>query len=88
MIHGVEAVYEHGVLRPLEPLGLEEHQHVRLIVEEVTNDPADAWIDHDYHAAIAASDEPEPTLEEVRHALSGVAGSLSDAIRAERDARG
>ncbi|MBI3208921.1 MAG: antitoxin family protein [Candidatus Solibacter usitatus] len=88
MINGVEAVYEHGVLRPLEPLGLEEHQHVRLIVEEVTNDPADAWIDHEYHAAIAASIEPEPTLEEVRHALSGIEGSLSDAIRLERDERG
>jgi len=24
----VEAVYENGVLRPLEPLALEEHQHV------------------------------------------------------------
>lgn len=88
MIHGVEAVYERGVLRLLEPLSLEEHQHVRLIVEEVTNDPADAWIDHEYHAAVAASDEPEPSLEEVRHALSGIGGSLSDAIRAERDARG
>ncbi len=30
----LEAVYEHGVLRPLEPLTLPEHQHVRLTLEE------------------------------------------------------
>ena len=30
----LEAVYEQGVLRPLEPLALEEHQRVRVTVEE------------------------------------------------------
>ena len=30
----LEAVYEHGVLRPLEPLALAEHQRVSVIVEE------------------------------------------------------
>ncbi len=30
----LEAVYEHGVLRPLEPLSLPEHQRVRLTLEE------------------------------------------------------
>jgi hypothetical protein len=39
-------------------------------------------------AAIDAMDETEPTLEEVRAALSGISGNLSDAIREERDARG
>jgi predicted DNA-binding antitoxin AbrB/MazE fold protein len=29
-----EAVYEQGVLRPLEPLALAEHQRVRVTVEE------------------------------------------------------
>ena len=32
----LEAVYEHGILRPLEPLVLAEHQHVRLTIEERT----------------------------------------------------
>ena len=31
---GVEAVYERGVLRPLEPLALAEHQRVRLTLDE------------------------------------------------------
>lgn len=39
MARQLEAVYEQGVLRPLEPLILPEHQHVRLTLEE---QPADA----------------------------------------------
>lgn len=34
MIRKLEAVYEQGVLRPLEPLSLSEHQRVRLTLEE------------------------------------------------------
>ena len=34
MVRQVEAVYEQGVLRPLEHLVLPEHQHVRLTLEE------------------------------------------------------
>jgi predicted DNA-binding antitoxin AbrB/MazE fold protein len=34
MARELEAVYEHGVLRPLEPLVLAEHQRVRLTLEE------------------------------------------------------
>ena len=34
MSRQLEAVYEHGVLRPLEPLVLPEHQRVRLTLEE------------------------------------------------------
>jgi predicted DNA-binding antitoxin AbrB/MazE fold protein len=84
----VEAVYENGLLRPLEPLALEEHQHVTVIIEDAPKDSAESWIDREYHAALEASEEPEPTLEAVRKALSSVSGSLSDAVRAERDARG
>jgi predicted DNA-binding antitoxin AbrB/MazE fold protein len=34
MIHEVEAVYEHGVLRPLRPLSLAERQQVRLTISD------------------------------------------------------
>lgn len=34
MSRQLEAVYEHGVLRPLEPLSLAEHQRVRLTLDE------------------------------------------------------
>jgi predicted DNA-binding antitoxin AbrB/MazE fold protein len=34
MLRQLEAVYEHGVLRPVEPLVLSEHQRVLLTLEE------------------------------------------------------
>ena len=36
MIRQLEAVYEHGMLRPLQPLTLPENQLVRLTLEEQT----------------------------------------------------
>jgi predicted DNA-binding antitoxin AbrB/MazE fold protein len=32
-----EAVYENGVLRPLQPLGLRDQQHVMVTVSEIPN---------------------------------------------------
>ena len=88
MTKTLAAVYEGGVLRPIEPLTLSEHQRVSVTICDELSDPAAPWIDHEYMAAIDAMDEPEPTLEEVRRLLSGISGSLSDAIREEREARG
>ena len=34
MVRQFDAIYEQGVLRPLEPLTLPEHQRVRLTIEE------------------------------------------------------
>ena len=39
MVHYLDAIYEHGVLRPLEPLPLMERQRVRLSVEEPLTAP-------------------------------------------------
>jgi predicted DNA-binding antitoxin AbrB/MazE fold protein len=87
MIRTVSAVYENGVLRPSEPLPLAEHQKVNVTISD-TSDPAEAWLDHEYMAAVDAMNESAPTLQEVRRILSKTSGKLSDAIRAERDARG
>ena len=35
MAQHLRAVYEHGVFRPLEPVRLEEHQEVTLVLEAV-----------------------------------------------------
>jgi predicted DNA-binding antitoxin AbrB/MazE fold protein len=88
MTRTLAAVYENGVLRPLEPLLLKDKQRVTVTLEDSANDPAEAWLDHEYQAAVDASEEPEPSLDEVRKALSTISGNLSDAVRAERDARG
>ena len=37
MPRNIEAVYEDGVLKPLSPLDLKEHERVKLIVEEEEN---------------------------------------------------
>jgi predicted DNA-binding antitoxin AbrB/MazE fold protein len=88
MVKTLSAVYENGVLRPLESLPLEEHQLVRVTVSDASDDSADGWLDHEYMASVEAIQESEPTLEEVRHILSKIPGNLSDDIRAERDSRG
>ena len=42
----IEAVYEGGVLRPLEPLPLPEHTHVRISVETLPVDSERAeWLE-------------------------------------------
>jgi hypothetical protein len=79
MRRDLEAIYENGVLRPLEPLDLAEHARVRL-----TLDSEDDWLDRD--AIIWASQEAGvvPTLAEVRARLRGIRGTLADAVIAER----
>jgi len=37
MARSIEAVYEDGVLKPLSPLNLKEHERVKLTVEEGKN---------------------------------------------------
>ena len=45
MIAAVEAIYEGGLLRPLQPLALPEHAHVRISVETMDADPERAaWL--------------------------------------------
>jgi predicted DNA-binding antitoxin AbrB/MazE fold protein len=39
----VEAIYENGVLKPAQPLPLQEHQKVRITVEPRTN-----WVQETY----------------------------------------
>ncbi len=85
----VDAVYENGVLRPLQPLDLKEHEHVRVSVikaaaagrsslaveymEKISRDLRDA--------------EPAPGLEEVRRRLSKIPGSMATEIAADRGER-
>jgi predicted DNA-binding antitoxin AbrB/MazE fold protein len=54
MIHNIDAIYDHGVFRPFEPLALPDGTRVHLRVEEVDGPPADtskeaidyrAWLD-------------------------------------------
>ena len=86
MTKTLQAIYENGVLRPLESLPLKEHQRVMVTV----SDPAEIWLDHEYMEKVkqdVAAMGPAPSLEKVREALSKIPGNLSDDIRAEREGR-
>lgn len=46
MTTAIEAIYEDGVLRPLQPLTLPERAHVRISVETIDEDPdRTAWLE-------------------------------------------
>ena len=82
----LQAVFENGVLRPLEPLFLKERQQVTVTV----SDTVEHWLDNEYMEKVrkeAASYGPAPTLDEVRRELAAIPGNLSDDIRAEREIR-
>jgi predicted DNA-binding antitoxin AbrB/MazE fold protein len=79
----VQAVYEDGVLRPLEPILLEERQEVTVTISDQGNVPRD-------HPLLVSSDEwasaagDQVSLDEVRRALASIRGSLSEAVIEER----
>jgi predicted DNA-binding antitoxin AbrB/MazE fold protein len=90
MTKQVEAVYENGVLRPLAPLPLAEHQCVTVTVTLDSTPPLRSHPD----AAFTEETKREvqsvggvPTLEELRARLSKDSSSWAAAIVAERGDR-
>ena len=84
----LETVYENGVLRPLEPLDLREHQRVSVIVSPVPLAPSDEeWLDVDCLQLYAAEADESISVEAVREALSKIPGSLTTDFIAEREER-
>jgi predicted DNA-binding antitoxin AbrB/MazE fold protein len=90
MTNHVDAVYENGVLRPLEPLALEEHQRVRVTISSISGDSLASLVDQSFleqaRKEVAAADYI-PTHEEVRRMTAMDASFWSEAIIAEREER-
>lgn len=84
MTKPISAIFEHGVLRPLTPLTLNEQEHVTIQVRRLHEDGSEELFDTEYADLCAAEADPSITLEEVREALSGIKGSLDDAINEDR----
>ena len=79
----VQAVYEHGVLRPLQPVPFPDRQELTVTISDEGNIPHDQrLLVSPEEWASAAGDEIG--LDEVRRALSTIRGSLSEAIIDER----
>ena len=45
MTYLVDAIYENGVFRPLEPVAMKEHERVALSVEPIRKEDALAWLE-------------------------------------------
>jgi len=90
MIKQVEAIYENGVLRPLEPLPLAERESVTVTIGIGADQPGHSHPDVEFIERARrelASVDSIPTLEEVRQMLSKDKSSWADYIIAEREDR-
>ncbi len=79
----VQAVYEDGVLRPLEPVQLEDRQEVTVTISDEGNFPGDRPLLASSDEWASAAQDPI-SLDEVRRALATIRGSLSEAVLEER----
>ncbi len=81
-----EAIYENGVLRPLESLALRNMQHVLVTISgaPVTADDLEGYFEPEEWEAAKHDDI---SLQDVRRALSSIPGSLADAVIASREER-
>jgi len=86
MTKTLEAVYENGVLRPLAPLALEEHQHVQVTVSPLTPREEEV-LDLEFLRRLEQMEIPEVSLEEVRRRLAKIPGSLTADFDVERGER-
>jgi predicted DNA-binding antitoxin AbrB/MazE fold protein len=81
-----QAVYKDGVLRPDEPLPLKEMQRVSVIINDspaADGDVAGYFAPEEW---AAAAFDPI-SWDDVKRALSGISGSLSGAVIAQRQER-
>lgn len=85
----VDAVYENGVLRPLQPLDLKEHERVVLNLVKTRGERTGPRLALDFLERLKSElgDQPIPSIEEVRERLSKIPGSMADEIIAQRGER-
>ena len=88
MTKTVQAVYENGILRPLEPVNLTENTKVTVTIANGSSTASDEpWLDTEFHAACALDADPSVSLEEVRAVLAKIPGTMTADFIAERDER-
>ena len=86
MTKKLQAVYENGVLRPLEPLPYKEHQQLSVTVSDAAT-AADDLVDAEFLRDCEAEADDSVSIESVRAALAKIPGSLAEEIRRQRDDR-
>jgi predicted DNA-binding antitoxin AbrB/MazE fold protein len=84
MTRSLQAIYEQGVLRPLEPLPFREQQEVTVTV----SDEADGeWLDSAFLRHLELQADESISLERVRAGLAKIPGSMAADFQSERDDR-
>ena len=83
MIHHVRAIYEHGVLRPVDPLPLPERHEVHLVVSDEPL-PQVRIVPAEEYSRYA---DDNVTIEQVRQSVSKIPGSLAEDFIVERNER-
>jgi predicted DNA-binding antitoxin AbrB/MazE fold protein len=89
MTQEFQAIYQSGVLRPLQPLPLAESEQVTITVRSLRQ-PSSAssaendWLDDTILTECPANDDPEISLEKIRREFRSICGSLGDVVIAER----
>lgn len=81
-----DAVYENGVLRPLNPIVLPERERLSVTVNRPVDRLSDI-LDWDAHELAAIEGDERVSLEEVQRALASIPGSMADVVSSERDER-
>jgi predicted DNA-binding antitoxin AbrB/MazE fold protein len=78
-----------GVLRPLQPLDLKEHEHIVVSVVKAEGESKGPRLAVEYIERLKTElgDDPIPSLEEVRKRLSKIPGSMADEIISQRGER-
>jgi predicted DNA-binding antitoxin AbrB/MazE fold protein len=86
MTRNLKAVYENGVLRPLESLPFRDKELVNVIVSDSATIP-DELVDSDFLADCQTLADDTVTLDQVRAALAKIPGSMAEQVIRDRDDR-
>jgi len=84
MTRRLKAIYENGMLRPLEPLPLGERQQVTVTVSDSQDEE---WADATFLRYLELQADESVTVEQVRAGLAKISGSMAEDFRSERDER-
>jgi predicted DNA-binding antitoxin AbrB/MazE fold protein len=83
----LQAVYQDGVLQPLQSVELEEKQRVTVTITDPSSVSQDTLAGYFTPEEWAEAVHDDVSLDEVRRALSTISGSLSEAVIALRQER-
>ena len=83
----LQAVFQGGILRPLQPLNLLEDQKVVVTVATIPVTNEEDFLDEEFHRYCESRADYSITLEQVRRELASIPGSMADDIIADREER-